>query len=444
MTTRILPPHDAEAEEAALSAALFSDPARRVLLDALDEADYYRAFHRLVHRAVAALTHEGDGVDPVSVAAWLDASLRDAERAAWEREGRQRLATLAAATGVAALTRQYAATIKRHALARRALLLVEEASRSIYEGADPTTVLTDHAHAVQRLAATGHNRRVHRLADVAAEWIAEVRLDAQDDGLRFGWPTIDRLLTTPIRRGELVTVAARSGVGKTFGLLDVTAHMLATRPSIGAVFASLEMPRTQIFERIAAQALDEQTDSLRRYALDDDAVWSAIEQSRPEVDRLRIHDRSVTVDDLHRLCESARADGIDPAVVCVDYLGLVKWDGRKNATTYERVSDIARRLKDVALAEGTIVIAAAQLNRDGGGGERPTIEMIRDSGAIEEASDRIVALWAPERKATLTPAERAALRPYVSAALLKNRNGPLGDDAELQYSRGRRLREVAN
>lgn len=437
-------PHDTDAEEALLGAALTSSAAAELVVDGLTEDDYWRGAHRLIHRAITDLARRRDGIDAVNVAAWLDANLVDpAERSLWADSGRGYLFGLGSGVFVSAHAAQYAATVKRHALSRRTLRALEQAARSVADGDDPAAVLAEHAKTVARLSTTGSDRRLYHLRDVAAEWVEETRNDAQGGGRRLGWPTLDAALTTPIRRSEVISVAARAGVGKTYALVDVAAHMIETGPGV-ALFNSLEMPRTDIFERVAGQALDQRSDELRAAALTDDAIWPMIEDARPDLDRFRIDDRPSSIHNLSQICASARRDGLDPAIVCIDYLGLLRWEGAKGAPLYERVSETARAIKDFAKSENVVVLMAVQLNRSAGAGERPTMEMLRDSGAIEEVSDRIIALYAPERDPKCTDAERIAYRNLVRAFFLKNRKGPLGDEAQLIYTPGRRLREIAD
>ena len=437
-------PHDTDAEEALLGAALTSSAAAELVVDGLTEDDYWRGAHRLIHRAITDLARRRDGIDAVNVAAWLDANLVDpAERSLWADSGRGYLFGLGSGVFVSAHAAQYAATVKRHALSRRTLRALEQAARSVADGDDPAAVLAEHAKTVARLSTTGSDRRLYHLRDVAAEWVEETRNDAQGGGRRLGWPTLDAALTTPIRRSEVISVAARAGVGKTYALVDVAAHMIETGPGV-ALFNSLEMPRTDIFERVAGQALDQRSDELRAAALTDDAIWPMIEDARPDLDRFRIDDRPSSIHNLSQICASARRDGLDPAIVCIDYLGLLRWEGAKGAPLYERVSETARAIKDFAKSENVVVLMAVQLNRSAGAGERPTMEMLRDSGAIEEVSDRIIALYAPERDPKCTDAERIAYPNLVPAFFLTNRQGPLGDEAQLIYTPGRRLREIAD
>ena len=62
-------------------------------------------------------------------------------------------------------------------------------------------------------------------------------------------------------------------------------------------------------------------------------------------------------------------------VICIDYLSLLHGKGQN---IYEKVSENARSLKDLAKSTDTFIIFLSQVNRNG---------EARDSGSIIEASD---------------------------------------------------------
>lgn len=195
--------------------------------------------------------------------------------------------------------------------------------------------------------------------------------------------------------------------------------------------------------RGVSRSLDVPTQRLREAATTGDDAEDVTFNAGPYLDRVAILDGAVSVGDLPLHIAAARRRGLDIGIVCVDYLQLLRWDGWKSASVYERVSETARALKAIALQEGVLMLVAGQLNRAAkSGGERPTLDMLRDSGAIEEAADRIIALWAPAQNED-DPALKASLRGVVRACILKNRKGNLGDVAELRFTTGFRLRELA-
>jgi hypothetical protein len=102
-----VPPHDLEAEEATLGAALLSADALAILLGQLCEDDFYRPAHRGVYAAVSALHGRGDPVDAVTVAGELDraGALADVGGAPF-------LHTLVASVPTAANADQYARRVR--------------------------------------------------------------------------------------------------------------------------------------------------------------------------------------------------------------------------------------------------------------------------------------------------------------------------------------------
>jgi replicative DNA helicase len=78
-------------------------------------------------------------------------------------------------------------------------------------------------------------------------------------------------------------------------------------------------------------------------------------------------------------------------LLCVDYLGRMKGTGKD---AYEKISEIAKGLKNVAKECHMAVIVVVQLNRTGGKGTvEVEMDMARDSGQIEEAADYAIGMW---------------------------------------------------
>ena len=85
-------------------------------------------------------------------------------------------------------------------------------------------------------------------------------------------------------------------------------------------------------------------------------------------------------------------------VAMVDYLGLVKSDGK---TRYEKVTNASLAMHDWAQSTNMLVIALSQLNR-GGAGQMPSMEDLRESGQIEQDADEILLLHKDDDKREYT------------------------------------------
>lgn len=277
--------------------------------------------------------------------------------------------------------------------------------------------------------------------EALAEWIAEER--SGDRGtLQTGWPTIDTGLDRLVRRGEVVLLAARTGVGKTWAIQGILENLLIDNKEAGAIIVQMEMPAFHFAERLAVHALGDSPRRIRRQAQEHVFTANEIADKHPYLDRLLICERAVTVAQLPALIDQAREFGVEPTVVGVDYAGLFKTpQGGKRPNRYDKVSDDAKLLKEVAKTTRTIMLVAAQLSRGAGDGTvEPTLEDLRDSGVIEEAADRVLMFWR-DAMVDETEAPRLADGLELFAKLSKNRFGPTGYRTHLRYDVSMRLVE---
>jgi replicative DNA helicase len=286
--------------------------------------------------------------------------------------------------------------------------------------------------------------RVMTTREAIDEWIEEEQRP-HDEAMTLGFETLDQGLGKPIRKGEVVLLAARTGVGKTWLVQHALERYLAQHYELAALLLSLEMPGFQIGERLAAHALDVSPSTARYRARVGETNADAILHAAPDLSRLLICDDLIPVSRIPAaLVAAERLSGQRANVVAVDYLGLVKWEG-KHVSLYERASEISRQLKQVAKEEHVIMLAAAQLSRGGGGdGTRePTLESLRDSGVIEEAADRVLVFWRDEwtdEDGEQSP--RIADGVTIRGKIVKNRFGPIGFRTDMRFTESLRLVEV--
>ena len=454
---------DQDAEEAVLSAALLSDAGVAVLEEVCEPADFYRQSHRLIATAIRDLRKRRDPVDPISVNQRLaEMRTEDGVPALDAVGGRGTVLGLMGATPAAAHARRHAEIVHDKARSRRLVAACLDAMNRVAAGERPDDVAR---FLDERLAgAASHHddiaRRLLTLDELADEWLAETIADAESGGIRTPWPTISAQMPTPIHRGEVVLLAARTAVGKTWGLMAMMIHALQVWTRSSAILHSLEMPGSDIFERFGANAihplvagrfgkLNSATEELRQMGVeerDPRRIWSLLCGYQPELGRVLVNDAIVSIDDVPRVLSRARRRGHDPALVAIDYAGLLEWRGPTRASTYEQVSATMRALKPLARRENVVLLVACQLSRAAGsGGTRPTLAMLRDSGASEEAADRVIGLWNPAEDEKRPDEVRAMMRDerLRKACLLKNRKGGTGAEATLFLDEAMRLVEAA-
>lgn len=240
-------------------------------------------------------------------------------------------------------------------------------------------------------------------------WLGLYAIDSVIDGLSSG---------------EVLGLAARPGIGKTLWL---SRYMQAvSEMETPVLMFSLEMPTGQIATRLAQSNWSwSRLDAL-------DAVTNGkldVETYKEKFHKVHICDRAgLPVSEMEAITSRLKKQhGV--GLVLIDHLGLV--GGHRNLRPYERVSINSQEIKNLAKRCEVPVVLAIQVSREAGGdGSIPlTLSSTRDSGVTEEVVDYLIGLHRPDRKHNISPEQRAGLENVVVARILKNRHGPVGDEA---------------
>lgn len=218
-----------------------------------------------------------------------------------------------------------------------------------------------------------------------------------DLGLPTPIDSINRFLGMP-RPGELITIAARPGGGKSSMLRALTRHIAE---NVGrTLFFSREMPMDELVYVFAQEASRVSWRLIRK----NEAPKDHVERFRQGIRRIKglgrnltINDRDRTLDQLiARIAASARSE--DPLrCVAVDYLQRYDPQQQRGETRDVAIGRFTMALKDAAMQHKVPVFLGAQIGR---GSERenrqPRLSDLRESGNIEQDSDRVWLMWIPD------------------------------------------------
>ena len=265
-----------------------------------------------------------------------------------------------------------------------------------------------------------------------SQWRNAVVREADIPRLKTGIPRLDRAMRG-IQPGELLGIVARTGSGKTHLVSNIVDDMLIQRPASAALVANLEMPCAQLIGRHLRMHFRQTEDQLERQVHTDTLDLEAF--TRRHQNLYFLDSGAQTLQQIERAAIDLQRQISPMSLDCivVDHCGLVRVG--RSASAYERATEVAIVLKQLARQLKTIVVAVIQSNRAGNQDVDPVpLESARDSGAYEENCDFLITMG----KIVSVPAQPAT----VKVRLAKNRRGPTVPVTLVFDPIGLRMREL--
>jgi replicative DNA helicase len=423
VTTERPVPQDTASEEAIIGAALYRPGAYDAAVEAgLTAGHFYSPANAHVWDAIAQLTERGAPVDTLTIASHLaGAGMLE------EIGGRGKLLEYGAAFPSAedrAVT-HYAERITATADVRAAIAAGAELVEMGYgPWTDVTALKTSMlARLDQALEINDAGHKAVSLAQAMPAW-ARHAFDptAPDPARPTGWTGIDNLTGGGLRGGQLITVGARPGSGKTVWGLQLCLHW-SRGYGIPTLLVSLEMSLDELLDRVVANESGVRLDSVRAPKnagrLNTDAMRGAAERATGWPLHI-LDDSAATLATI--AAKARRIPGL--GLIVVDYAQLLQpvKDGRRYENRQVEMADVSKGLKRLGRRLDIPVVALAQLSRETEKrpNKRPVLSDLRETGQFEQDSDLVIGLYRDENTPKPDPREKG----LVEQIVLKQRNGP--------------------
>ena len=281
-------------------------------------------------------------------------------------------------------------------------------------------ILSEHWESVRKTLRYAGKRSLTRTTAEIADQVLDVEQYLPKNRIQTGLEEIDFALKGGMRKGQLIILAGRPSMGKTTLGLQICGEISMHGRS--AVFVTREVPDDQLFRDLSQNLLQI-----------DVSLEEAVEWGRSDImDKYAgvardIRDMPLTI------CMPSTPNSIEAEldahahrygeaeVVFVDYVQRLDGDG-KHRSRYDELSEISKRLKQIALERQLTMVAMSQLNREVEHREnkRPRMSDLKGSGDFEQDADVIGLLY---RHEYYNPGERVG---QCEVILGKVRHGKVG------------------
>jgi replicative DNA helicase len=254
-----------------------------------------------------------------------------------------------------------------------------------------------------------------------------------------------RILTnTPLdhflyfEKKEVNTIIAETGLGKTAFVLDLALRL--TNNNYKGIFFSCEMDLVKLGHRIIANQLQVpltliQNKRTYEKIIEREDIKKEIEKIE-ERKNLKLYNGTFTINKIESYIKKFKLAQENIDFIVIDYLQLLNLD-EKGGTTYEKTSEISKRLKQIAKDNNICIFCISQLSRayqerrerlKKGEKFYLSVTDIKDSSQIEMDASIIIGLVAES-------IEKDALgeKKLVNLQILKNRLGTIGTDYYVEF-----------
>ena len=234
------------------------------------------------------------------------------------------------------------------------------------------------------------NKRTKTLAQITKENKDNYFKESEKPKIEMGFATLNDLVGG-FEGGDMIVIGARPAVGKSAFAAQMTNHFSELGKRIG--YFNLEMPENQIYERFVSAVSGIGLRRIKRaisFNNDEKPRFDRANEILETKEQIVVTTGSQTVNSIKALCKNAEYD-----VIIVDYLQLIKPEGRYRGNRFAEVGEISHSLKAIATDLQIPVIVLSQLNRASVGREdkEPTMSELRESGDIEQDASVIILLW---------------------------------------------------
>lgn len=253
--------------------------------------------------------------------------------------------------------------------------------------------------------------------------------DTNSKFIQTGFRSLDKMLGG-FMLGEFIVFGARPAMGKSQLFVNLAINISQITPTL---FISLDLNEFRLTSKFIASLTGVELHDIFQMTFSEEEKL-LINSAGEKFDKLNLFindEYGGSLLNFRTLCQKhIEEQGVK--VIIVNELQLMNPAFRYRNSRELEISSISKALKDIAKDFNVCVIAGSQLNRSIEGrsgleGKRPQLSDLRESGAIEQDTDKVIFLHRPEYYHITEDVQGNSLIGIAELIIAKNRIGPIGD-----------------
>ncbi len=212
----------------------------------------------------------------------------------------------------------------------------------------------------------------------------------QDRKLNIGFSEIDNCLGG-IRPSEIITVVAPTNIGKSAFAMNV-AYNIAEQTKYNIILFSLEMSEIDIFERFLQMQTGNNSYSLENlFKKNDEEFLKKVKEAVIKFNNVISVVKRIHINEILTYCLAIKElTERENALIILDYVGLIENGVNKN--DYQNITDIMRKLKEIALHIKIPIMLLSQTDRVNSKEGNLGLHSGKGSGEVENTSNILFTL----------------------------------------------------
>lgn len=418
-----LAPHSTEAEEAVLGSIIMDPVQYHMVGTFLTDQDFFHLRHGWIFEAVKRLHDRGDALDTRTLAE----ELRQQERLD-DIGGEMYLRYLPSTVPTALHAEVYGRIVERAALRRRMLGAAGRIAQLAHDESNNALEALEKAQKVLADVVTSQSTTDISMAGDANLKIYEALKSGKPPGCLTGFRDLDKAFSQGMARGKLWLLGGRPAMGKSALALRIARNVASGKSTPDGepgrvLYVSLEMTDEDNQIRLISETMQLPIDDVLKLTPESER-WVEFKWALDATNLgVGYEEKAKTVEAVRRAALIYKTMYRRLDLIVIDHVQLMRVNGQQVGDDTSALTAISRGLK--ALAKDVApVLALSQLSREveKRKDKRPLLTDMRQSGALEEDADVVLAMY---REHYYT--KQAKDENLCEVLIRKNRQGPIND-----------------